>query len=236
MNIYRVLCDRIGTSEARVGGRTAHPRRQRQATRFLTLACGGRARVLASGRVGSGGGDGGITVPTVSSSVHYPQRAVSGGTTDRRGPDTRSSLDKRRTRCAWRGGRCARHPTGDCNDYESAPGCLPVGGAQFRRPASHATLLRRRALPSFVHDVAVHRTGTPSCGCSLLMGHDHMLVRAPDRLWLRCTECGRETPGWRVGCATAPAGSELQSLVAYLERSTSVASGTLRVSPQPNST
>ena len=120
MNIYRVLCDRIGTSEARVGGRTAHPRRQRQATRFLTLACGGRARVLASGRVGSGGGDGGITVPTVSSSVHYPQRAVSGGTTDRRGPDTRSSLDKRRTRCAWRGGRCARHPTGDCNDYESA--------------------------------------------------------------------------------------------------------------------
>ena len=235
MNIYRVLCDRIGTSEARVGGRTAHPRRQRQATRFLTLACGGRARVLASGRVGSGGGDGGITVPTVSSSVHYPnvlcRAAPRTGAAQTPGPvSINEGLDVRGV-----AGAVPDTPPATATTT-SRPGCLPVGGAQFRRPASHPTLLRRRALPSFVHDVAVHRTGTPSCGCSLLMGHDHMLVRAPDRLWLRCTECGRETPGWRVGCATAPAGSELQSLVAYLERSTSVASGTLRVSPQPNST
>ena len=32
----------------------------------------------------------------------------------------------------------------------------------------------------------------------LLVGHDDMLARAPDRLWLRCVQCGRETPGWRL--------------------------------------
>jgi hypothetical protein len=42
----------------------------------------------------------------------------------------------------------------------------------------------------------------------LLMGHDDMLVRAPGRLWLRCADCGRETPGWSVGRAAAPAGHE----------------------------
>lgn len=29
----------------------------------------------------------------------------------------------------------------------------------------------------------------------LLMGHDDMLVREPGRLWLRCKDCGRDTPG-----------------------------------------
>lgn len=29
-----------------------------------------------------------------------------------------------------------------------------------------------------------------------LMGHDDWIRRTPDRLYLECFECGRETPGW----------------------------------------
>jgi hypothetical protein len=32
----------------------------------------------------------------------------------------------------------------------------------------------------------------------VLVGHDDVVARAPERLWLRCAECGRETPGWRL--------------------------------------
>jgi hypothetical protein len=28
------------------------------------------------------------------------------------------------------------------------------------------------------------------------MGHDDWIRRTPDRLYLECLECGRETPGW----------------------------------------
>ena len=43
----------------------------------------------------------------------------------------------------------------------------------------------------------------------LLVGHDDMMVRAPGRLWLRCTDCGRDTPGWRMGRA-APEPAQAQ--------------------------
>lgn len=33
----------------------------------------------------------------------------------------------------------------------------------------------------------------------LLVGHDDYLSREPHRLFLRCGECGRRTPGWPIG-------------------------------------
>jgi hypothetical protein len=33
----------------------------------------------------------------------------------------------------------------------------------------------------------------------LILGHDDKMVRAPDRLSLRCDHCNRETPGWHLG-------------------------------------
>ena len=38
----------------------------------------------------------------------------------------------------------------------------------------------------------------------LLVGHDDMVMRAPGRLWLRCNDCGRDTPGWLVGRSPSP--------------------------------
>ena len=39
------------------------------------------------------------------------------------------------------------------------------------------------------------------------MGHDDWIRRTPDRLYLECFECGRETQGWMTGKrhSTAPA-------------------------------
>lgn len=37
-----------------------------------------------------------------------------------------------------------------------------------------------------------------SIGC-LLVGHDDIVVRNAGRIWLHCHDCGRDTPGWRVG-------------------------------------
>jgi len=44
----------------------------------------------------------------------------------------------------------------------------------------------------------------------LIFGHDDMMVRAPERLWLRCDHCGRDTPGWSLGraCSAATAQSK----------------------------
>jgi hypothetical protein len=39
----------------------------------------------------------------------------------------------------------------------------------------------------------------------LLAGHDDLVMRAPDRIWLQCQDCGRQTPGWILG---PEAGSE----------------------------
>jgi hypothetical protein len=41
----------------------------------------------------------------------------------------------------------------------------------------------------------------------LLLGHDDSMVRAPERLRLRCDHCGRETSGWTLG------GSDTRSIV-----------------------
>jgi hypothetical protein len=38
----------------------------------------------------------------------------------------------------------------------------------------------------------------------LFLGHDYLMVRAPERLWLRCLECGQDTPGWSVGRVRSP--------------------------------
>jgi hypothetical protein len=36
-----------------------------------------------------------------------------------------------------------------------------------------------------------------------LVGHDDVVARAPERLWLRCAHCGRETPGWSLARSAA---------------------------------
>jgi hypothetical protein len=38
----------------------------------------------------------------------------------------------------------------------------------------------------------------------LFAGHDYVMVRAPERLWLRCNHCGHDTPGWPVGQVSSP--------------------------------
>ena len=35
-----------------------------------------------------------------------------------------------------------------------------------------------------------------------IFGHDDWMRRAPGRLYLKCLECGRETPGWTIGGGT----------------------------------
>jgi len=37
-----------------------------------------------------------------------------------------------------------------------------------------------------------------ACGVS---GHDYLRHASPDRIFLRCATCGRETPGWHIGIA-----------------------------------
>lgn len=58
-----------------------------------------------------------------------------------------------------------------------------------------------------------------SVGC-LLLGHDDMMVRAPDRLWLRCQNCGRDTAGWTIGPETTlvhqPASSDRRQASSFL--------------------
>ena len=38
------------------------------------------------------------------------------------------------------------------------------------------------------------------CG---LWGHEYLFETEPGRVFLRCADCGRETPGWHVGTAAA---------------------------------
>lgn len=39
----------------------------------------------------------------------------------------------------------------------------------------------------------------PSTLRCLLFGHDDTLAREPERLFLRCDLCGRQTRGWTIG-------------------------------------
>lgn len=34
--------------------------------------------------------------------------------------------------------------------------------------------------------------------CGRLIGHDYLRAYAPGRICLRCTGCGKESPGWDV--------------------------------------
>lgn len=62
---------------------------------------------------------------------------------------------------------------------------------------------RARLLGTVVPNAADAEARPPSpwllarlrCWCH---GHTMELRWAPDRLWLRCVECGRETPGWAL--------------------------------------
>ena len=40
----------------------------------------------------------------------------------------------------------------------------------------------------------------------LLLGHDDSMARAPEKLWLRCYHCGRETSGWTLARSRPPRG------------------------------
>ena len=40
-----------------------------------------------------------------------------------------------------------------------------------------------------------------------LMGHDDWIRRIPDRLYLECFECGRETQGWATGTSHSTDGA-----------------------------
>jgi hypothetical protein len=58
------------------------------------------------------------------------------------------------------------------------------------RPLVDASLQSRTALES-----VLHRVQTWMCG---LHGHDSVLQYERTRMFLRCTSCGHETPGWEV--------------------------------------
>jgi hypothetical protein len=65
-----------------------------------------------------------------------------------------------------------------------------------------------QVLPKLLRDVeavdlrvgrALHAAGIlireTACGVG---GHDYLVKTADDRLFLRCVDCGHETPGWHV--------------------------------------
>jgi hypothetical protein len=70
---------------------------------------------------------------------------------------------------------------------------------------SSASYGRGASFALFVRDMPddVRRTPWAWVGC-LLVRHDVLMIRAPGRSWPRCTDCGRDTPGWRVGRGPAP--------------------------------
>jgi len=44
----------------------------------------------------------------------------------------------------------------------------------------------------------------------LVVSHDDMMCRSPNRLYLRCIRCNRETPGWSIG-STLPRKEEVRT-------------------------
>jgi len=48
------------------------------------------------------------------------------------------------------------------------------------------------------HAFHIARVGLRKGLCAL-SGHDYLLKTAGNRMFLQCPDCGRETPGWRVG-------------------------------------
>jgi hypothetical protein len=47
-----------------------------------------------------------------------------------------------------------------------------------------------------VHDAVLDRLGHLICG---LQGHDEIIQFDGTRMFLRCVNCGHETPGWDIG-------------------------------------
>jgi hypothetical protein len=72
-------------------------------------------------------------------------------------------------------------------------------------------ILPKLALHGVGGDAAVpHSTRTASVWiretlCAL-SGHTFLLNTEPNRIFLRCAECGHETPGWQIGVQTAGRG------------------------------
>jgi hypothetical protein len=58
--------------------------------------------------------------------------------------------------------------------------------------------------------VAKHGWGVGAFFCGLTR-HDDFVAHEPGRLFLRCSRCGRETSGWRIGAE--PARTERRLLV-----------------------
>ena len=46
----------------------------------------------------------------------------------------------------------------------------------------------------------------------VLLGHDDMMAREPQKLCLRCNHCGRETSGWALAGRCAAPGARSTSL------------------------
>jgi hypothetical protein len=55
--------------------------------------------------------------------------------------------------------------------------------------------IRRRSVRRIVRDVG---RAARQCLCGLLRGHTERLTYTPDRMALRCPECGWTSPGWHV--------------------------------------
>ncbi|HEY3383317.1 MAG TPA: hypothetical protein VGK32_16210 [Vicinamibacterales bacterium] len=69
---------------------------------------------------------------------------------------------------------------------------LPAGSI----PRSAADIRAPGAVESLLHWL--------QCGVCSLRGHDPVLQYDRTRIYLRCTSCGHETPGWDVAPSTLP--------------------------------
>jgi hypothetical protein len=58
-----------------------------------------------------------------------------------------------------------------------------------------ADVARRRATPEGVVARAMGRLGQFFCG---MRGHDTVLHFEANRVMMRCTSCGHDTPGWEI--------------------------------------
>jgi hypothetical protein len=84
----------------------------------------------------------------------------------------------------------------------------------FSELGSKGGIVFAHPLPAFLPDaqdlnvrltraVGAVRTFVREAACSV-RGHDHLLHASDHRIYLRCADCGRETPGWRIDAKVAP--------------------------------
>ena len=48
------------------------------------------------------------------------------------------------------------------------------------------------------HALGVVRTFVREAACAVCGGHAYLLHASDDRIYLRCHDCGHETPGWQI--------------------------------------